>query len=47
MILYHKYRNVIIFMIYLDDISVTGNNAFLVQSFIDHLNLVFALEDFK
>lgn len=36
---------VIIFLIYVDDIIVTGNNSSLIQKFISALNQNFALEN--
>lgn len=42
---YHIEKDVIIFLIYVDDILVIGNNKSLIQTMISKLNNVFYLKD--
>lgn len=42
---YHIEKDVIIFLIYADDILVIGNNNSLIQTMISKLNNVFYLKD--
>ena len=45
MFLHHSTNEVLILLIYVDDILVTDNNSFYVFSFISYLNSLFAIGD--
>lgn len=45
MFLHHSTNEVLILLIYVDDILVTDNNSFYVFSFISYLNSLFAIRD--
>lgn len=47
LVMYNMDNDFIIFLIYVDDIFVTGNNTSLIQSIIDKLHSTFSLKDLE
>ena len=43
--IYINGKDMIILLVYMDDIIVTGNNSSQIQQLISHLDLCFALKD--
>lgn len=44
---YNKDSDIIIFLIYVDDIQVMGNNSNMIQTLIDHLISLFTLKNVR